>query len=197
MKRFQNTRQPDWDWWEELWPEPRRTLRRVGLDAGVSVADVGCGNGYFTLPAADIVGTAPVYAIDIDEALLDEVETAAEARGITTIECITGDARQLESLLPDPVDLVLIANTFHGVEDKRGFVESAYRSLRPGGRFVIVNWHDRAPAETVVAGEPRGPPAELRLSPEETHRIVSTVPFESSDEITLQSSHYALIYQRE
>ena len=51
MSRFQNTAQPDWDWWGRLWPAPGETLRELGLEQGMSVAEVACGNGCFALPA--------------------------------------------------------------------------------------------------------------------------------------------------
>ena len=88
MSRFQNTRQPDWDWWEELWSNPKDTLRTLGLSSGQSVADIGSGNGYFTVPAAELVDGAPVYAIDVDEELLAELSATAETQGLANINDI-------------------------------------------------------------------------------------------------------------
>ena len=112
MNRFQNTRQPDRGWWSQLWPDPEQTLEMLGIGPDTSVADVGCGDGYFTLPAARLVNEAPVYAIDIDEELLEAVDTAAATERIANIETICGDARRLVDLLPELVDCILIANTF-------------------------------------------------------------------------------------
>lgn len=195
MSRFPNTRQPDWDWWGELWDDPAGTLRTLGLSAGESIADVGSGNGFFTLPAAELVGDAPVYAVDVDEELLAELSGTARSRGRSNVTCIHGDARDLADVLPERVDVVLVANTFHGVDDGAGFAERAYRSLRPGGRFVVVNWRDLPPAETPVAGEPRGPPEALRTSVEETRAILSGV-FESVREVDLPPHHYAVVGER-
>lgn len=64
MARWPRTRQPDRRWWRELWLDPDGVLRRLGLVANTSLADVGCGSGYFTLTAAEIVAPAPVYAVD-------------------------------------------------------------------------------------------------------------------------------------
>lgn len=195
MNRFRNTRQPDWGWWGELWGDSAETLGRLGFTPGESIADVGCGNGFFTLPAAELVGDAPVYAIDIDEGLLSELSEHAEERGLSNVTPIHGDARDLASVLPEPVDVVLIANTFHGVEDRTGFVEEAFDSLRPDGRLVVANWRALPKSETTVAGKARGPPEELRLSAGETREIVATT-FEEVEEIDLPPYHYAMVGTR-
>jgi SAM-dependent methyltransferase len=197
MERFQNTAQPDWDWWGRLWPTPGATLRRLGVAPGDSLAEVPCGNGYFALPAARITDPAPVYALDIDETLLDELDRLAEMHGVENVVPIHGDARSLSDLLPGPVDAVLVANTFHGVDDAEGFVREAFESLRPGGRFVVVNWHDLPQETTTVAGEPRGPPTDLRLSADETASVVrEAAAFELVERVELPPYHYALVFER-
>lgn len=193
---FRNTRQPDWDWWGTLWPEPTETLRAVGVAAGQSVADVGSGNGYFALPLAELVDGGPVYAIDVDERLLAELSTAADDRGYDNVECVHGDARDLADVVPEPVDTVLVANTFHGVERPVELARQARRSLRPGGRFVVVNWRDLPRGETTVNGEPRGPPEDLRM-PAERARTVVGEAFERVELRDLPPYHYAAVGTRE
>lgn len=196
MDRFQNTRQPDWDWWSELWPTPETVLTQLGLEADEALADIGSGNGYFTLPAAELVAPAPVYAIDINANLLAELSETAADVGLSNIQCIEGDARVLESLLPESVEIVLITNTFHGIEEPATFATQAYQSLTPDGYLIIVNWHDRPKEETPVAGRPRGPPTELRVTPERTTEQVSAAPFTTTRLVDLPPHHYALICER-
>lgn len=195
MDRFQNTRQPDWDWWGNLWPTPGATLRRLGIKPETSLAEVPCGNGYFALPAARITDPGTVYALDLDEALLAELRTLADQQGLENIVPIHGDARELTEHLPEPVDTVLMANTFHGIDDKEAFVQQAFESLYSDGRFVIVNWCDLPRETTTIAGEARGPPTDLRLSPTETESIVH----DASDarlveQVDLPPYHYALVF---
>ncbi|ELZ30762.1 type 11 methyltransferase/S-adenosylmethionine-dependent methyltransferase 3-like protein 1 [Halorubrum distributum JCM 9100] len=197
MERFQNTGQPDWDWWGKLWPTPGATLRDLGIEAGQSVAEVGCGSGYFALPAARIVEPAPVYAVDLDEALLDELGSLAERQAVENVVSVHGDARDLTELLPDPVDALVVANTFHGVDDRAAFVAEAFDAIAPGGSLIVVNWHDRPREATTVGGEPRGPPTELRMPPEETEGAVSrAAAFELDRRIDLPPYHYALVFRR-
>lgn len=198
MKKFQNTGLPDWDWWGKLWPTPGETLRELGIEPGDSVAEVGCGNGYFALPAARIVGPEPVYAVEIDEEFLDELTGLAEQQHIENIEPICGDARSLSRQLPEAVDVALMANAFHGVDDTDGLVQQVFDSLRPGGRFVVVNWRDQPRETTTIAGSPRGPPTDLRLTPEETETVVlDAAEFTLKRQVELPPYHYALVFERQ
>jgi len=163
--RFQNTRQPDWDWWGRLWPTPGATLRALGVESGQSVVEIGAGNGYFALPAARITAPAPVYALDIDEDLLAELAHLADKQGI---------------------------------DDTDQFVAAVAECLADGGESVVVNWVDRPREETTVGGETRGPPTELRLSPEETTAAVTAgTAFELDRELELPPYHYGLVFERQ
>ncbi len=150
-----------------LWPDPHGTLRRLGIDGG-TLADVACGDGYFTVPAADI----------------------------DAVEPIQGDARVLPSLLPEPVETVLLANTFHGVADGAAFAETVSEALTTGGRFVVVNWHAQPPEATTVLDEPRGPPEPLRLTPTETEAVVEPAGFEQLDTVELEPHRYGIVFRR-
>jgi protein-L-isoaspartate O-methyltransferase len=197
MDRFQNTRQPDWNWWGRLWPAPGETLRTLGIEPGDTLAEIGSGNGYFALPAARIVAPGTVYAVDIDTSLLEELSHIADQQEIGNIRTISGDARTLTEQLPKPVDTVLVANTFHGIDETASFVRQAFESLRPGGRFVVVNWRDSPRETTRIAGEARGPPTELRVGPEETERLVcDAAEFGLEETIDLPPYHYGLVFGR-
>jgi len=197
MERFQNTRQPDWDWWGRLWPTPGETLRQLGISQGETLVEIGSGNGYFSFPAARIVDPATVYALDLDASLLEEVELLAAQQQINTIVPVRGDARSLSKFISEPVDIALIANTFHGVEDHTVLLEEVTTSLADTGRLIIINWRDIPKEDTTIADEPRGPPTELRLSPTETTAIVSdTTEFTQTQQIELPPYHYALVFER-
>lgn len=191
MTAFRNTAHPDDGWWSALWPDPRGTLETLEIDDCESLVDVCCGNGYFTVPAADLV-SGPVYGVDLDGELLATLEERADGR-VTTIE---GDAMEVLDHLPESVDGALLANTLHGVPEKTALSESIAAILGSDGRFVVINWVDVPPEETPVLGEPRGPPTEIRMTPEETIAAVETAGFEARETVSVSPHHYAAIFER-
>lgn len=123
---FPATAMPDQDWWQTLWPDPDGVIRALGIDPGMTVVDLGCGYGYFTIAIARQAGFGHVIGLDLDPAMLEQAKAACEE----TTNCAwqLGDAMELSRLIPAPVDYVLIANTFHGVPDKTAL--AAYSTLK-------------------------------------------------------------------
>lgn len=191
---FPATAMPDQDWWQTLWPDPDGVIRALGIDPGMTVVDLGCGYGYFTIAIARQAGFGHVIGLDLDPAMLEQAKAACEE----TTNCAwqLGDAMELSRLIPAPVDYVLIANTFHGVPDKTALAREITAALKPNGRFAIVNWYPRPREETTVLGKPRGPSTELRMSPEQTRAVVEPAGFKLETLVELPPYHYGAIFIR-
>jgi protein-L-isoaspartate O-methyltransferase len=194
MGEFQNTGQPDWDWWGKLWVAPGETLRRLGVSDGDTVVEVGSGNGYFALPAARIAEPAPVYAVELDRELLEEAAKLAEMKRIENLVTVHADASSLSEHLPGGADVAVVANVLHGVGDKVGLAREVRDVLTSDGRLVVVNWRDVPMEETTVDDERRGPPTELRMSPTETENLVTEGGFEVLRSIELPPYHYGTVF---
>ncbi len=139
----------------DAWQKPVQVVRVVGLTHGDTVADLGAGTGYFTRLLTRAVGeTGKVYAVDIEPEMLDYIrqrDDLGEAE-VTTVLAAADDPR-----LPDgEIDLVLVVNTWHHIDDRLTYLEKLERALSPQGRVAIVDYHE---------GElPVGPPAGHKLS---------------------------------
>lgn len=190
MTTFRNTGMPDQDWWNELWPDPEGVLDDVGLLDVDSLVDVACGDGHFTVPAARRVES--VYGVDLDADLLAALDDRAADAGVD-VTSVEADARDLPGVLPERVEGALLANVFHGVEDRVGLATAVADVLEPGGRFVVVNWDPLPRAETTVLGEPRGPPTDLRTGPDAVRRAVRTAGFEVVETTRLPPYHHAVV----
>lgn len=168
---FPATAMPDRDWWVALWPDPVSTLRSLGIRSGMVVVDLYCGDGYFTAPLAKIVG-GHVYALDIDQQMLEQARTEVARYGACVAEWIWADARDVAALIREPVDYVLMTNTFHGVRDQTELARAVVKVLKIGAEFGVVNWHQLPRERTTVLGMPRGPTTEMRMSPESVRAVV-------------------------
>ena len=191
---FPATAMPDRDWWVALWPDPEGVVRSLGVEPGMVVVDLCCGDGYFTAPLARIVG-GEVYGVDIDPAMLEQTRAELERTGTTVLDLICVDARDLPELLPGKVDYVLIANTFHGVPEKTAMARAVASVLNPSGQFAIVNWHPLPRERTVVLDKPRGPKTEMRMSPANVQLDVEPAGFTLERVVEFPPFHYGAVFR--
>jgi ubiquinone/menaquinone biosynthesis C-methylase UbiE len=191
---FEGTEMPTAGWWEALWSDPAGMLAMVGIRPGMDVVDLCSGDGWFTLQIAKIA--RQVVAIDIDPALLEVARHRLAEGGVTNCDFVVGDAYDLARLVRAPADVVFMANAFHGVPDRARLAGSVAGALKPGGRFAIVNWHQRPREQTTVLGEPRGPRTDLRMSPEQTIASVQSQQLRLAEVLDVPPYHYAAIFER-
>jgi ubiquinone/menaquinone biosynthesis C-methylase UbiE len=147
-------------------------LSGIGLKAGDSFLDDGCGDGHFSIAASEIVRVqGKVYAIDIDEEAIAILRGEISKRGITNIEAIVADAGHIP--VPDEtVDVAFMANMLHGLA-ANGEADSAMKEIarvtKAGGRFSVVEFRKTQ--------SPMGPPASIRLDPEEVEKLAGKYGF--------------------
>ncbi len=189
---FPATIMPDRDWWHALWPDPEAVLRSIGIDPGMEVVDLCCGDGHFTGPMCQLVHPGKTWALDLDAKLLAEAEHAC--RGNPNLIAVLADAMQLSRYISAPVDFVFIANTFHGVPDKAALSMAVYAALKHAGRFAIVNWHRLRRDETRVLGQPRGPDTALRMEPDDVRTLVEPAGFTLEKIVEVGPYHYAAVF---
>jgi ubiquinone/menaquinone biosynthesis C-methylase UbiE len=121
------------------WQESERVIESLGLAPGARVGDLGAGGGYFTFPIAEAVGPdGKVYAIDVDEGMLEYVREKAAQDGLANVETVL--AAGTDPQLPEPVDLLFTCNTYHHLEDRSAYFETVKGYLRPGGRVAIIDY---------------------------------------------------------
>lgn len=198
---FPATGMPDDDWWQALWPDPQETLAISGIEPGMSVIDLCCGNGHFTVPLAFLLGQGgSIIGVDLDQAMLDvaqdRMERAADGRPSAPCQWMAADACTIDQQLQgkDQADALVIANTFHGVPNQTALSASVARVLKPGGLFIIINWHARPRADSIVLGQPRGPKDDTRMSPQDVAGVVIAGGFTPGPVIDLPPCHYAAVF---
>jgi ubiquinone/menaquinone biosynthesis C-methylase UbiE len=191
---FPATTMPDADWWQALWPDPATVLVEMGVLPRMVVVDLCCGDGLFTAPLAHIADS--VYAIDIGPAMLDRARALVAATGASNCHFVLADAMTFDAVVPEPVDYVFLANTFHGVPDQLGLARAVAAILKPNGQFGVVNWHRLPPEETLVLGRPRGPRTEMRTEAHEVAAIIKPAGLLLNRTVELPPYHYGAIFAK-
>ena len=121
---------------------PRETLIRLGYKKGDIMADIGCGTGLFTLPAAEYsLKDTKIYAIDISQEMLNEVVSEAEKENLKNIIPVKSD--EYDFNLDDKIaDFVLLCTVLHEVDDKPRLMSEATRICRSGGTIAVIEFND-------------------------------------------------------
>ena len=125
-------------------------MKKVGIREGQRVADIGAGYGYFTVPAAMIVGESGlVYSVEPDWARSERIRTRVTSEGLHNVRVLNTGAEQLSDIPSDAVDLAFSAFTLHHFHDKNAARSEVRRILRAGGVFYV--W-DRVPGNIIRHG---------------------------------------------
>jgi precorrin-6B methylase 2 len=120
--------------------EPTKLMELLKIQPGESVADIGCGSGYFSFRLSDKVGAkGKVLAVDIQKEMLDIMREKMTAKKVDNIELVLG--KEKDPMLPaEAVDLILMVDVYHEFSDPYEMTEAMVKSLKPGGRLVFVEY---------------------------------------------------------
>jgi protein-L-isoaspartate O-methyltransferase len=119
---------------------PEILLSALELKAGMKVADVGAGTGYYSWRMAQRVGAGgTVYAVDIEPEMIKLLEEQMSRRGIANVKAVLGTSTD-PGLPPAGIDLALMVDVYHELEYPYEMLAAIVRALKPGGRLVFVEF---------------------------------------------------------
>ena len=126
--------------WEDRdrWMDVPELMRLAGIKDGDRVADVGCHEGYFTFHLSKQVGEdGQVYAVDVSEYRLDNLKEHLKERKTTNVKVILGDYDN-PKLPKETLDVVMVMDTYHEMEEYMEILDHIKKALKPGGRLLIL-----------------------------------------------------------
>jgi ubiquinone/menaquinone biosynthesis C-methylase UbiE len=120
-------------------------LAELGVKPGMTICDMGCGNGFYSLKLAEMVGPeGKVLAVDIQPEMLRLLQARADEAGIDNIEKILGDIDD-PKLEPGTVDLILCVDVYHEFSHPEEMLSHMRKSLKPEGQLVLVEFRMEDP----------------------------------------------------
>lgn len=159
-------------------------LKALNIQAGQTILDAGCGNGYMSkVFSKEVTQSGKVYALDPDS---ESIEVLRKETQGTNIEAIDGDITKPTELNQSSVDLIYLSTVIHGFSKQQiqDFLREAKRLLKPNAVLAIVE---------IEKQETRfGPPLAIRFSPEELKDIVPLSPLNT---VQVGEHFYMQIFQ--
>ena len=135
--------------------EAERVMGRLAVAPGMRIADIGAGDGYYTVRLAKRLGPgANVYAEDIEQAYLDRLAARLKREGVAGVTLVHGTSA--DPRLPAlSIDLAILSHVYHEIEHPYEFLYRLHAALAPNGRVAIID-NDKPTADHGT------PPALLR-----------------------------------
>ncbi len=160
---------------------PEKAIAELNLKSGMCVGDVGAGTGYYSLRMAKIVGPQGiVYANDIQQGMLDRLNTNATAQHITNVVTILGTESN-PKLPPGKLDLVILVDVYHEFSRPQRMLDRIRDSLKSDGRLVLLEYR-KEDASVPIRAEHKMSVEEVKaeVTPEgySFEKVVDTLPWQ-------------------
>lgn len=169
---------------------PAAVIAQTGLKSGMVAADLGCGNGFYVLPAAQLVGPEGlIYAVDVVESKLAATISIVNQFGYKNVKVIRADlTKPLLEIPAGTVDLAIIGNVLHEISDKNSLLKNAYKILSTNSGLLVVEWKKEL--------TPFGPPVSKRIEQQQLEIMLMQMGFKKHSELEADGYHYAILFEK-
>jgi predicted methyltransferase len=170
----------------DAYQKPHEVINALALKPGEVIADIGSGAGYFTLRLAAHVGdSGRVYGVDIDPEMVRHLNRRIRDAGLRNVHALLADPD--DPLLPEPVDRLLIVDTWHHIEAQARYLALMRTQLKAGGQVIMIDFQKRE--------LPLGPPLAMKVAREDLIRQVEANGFHLVKEHTFLPYQYFLVFE--
>lgn len=172
--------------------DPEEVLNQINLQLGSTVADFGCGSGYFVFPIAKrLKEDGKVYALDVLKDKLEAIESQAKLSGLTNIitKRVNLEKEGGSKLEDESLDWVVIKDMLFQNQNKEVILAEAKRVLKPEGRMIVIEWGEENGSV--------GPEGGLRVAREKLTEMLSGAGLKIVQEISAGNFHYGLIASKQ
>jgi arsenite methyltransferase len=170
----------------DAWQQPDEVIRALDLAPTMTVADVGAGTGYFAVRLARVVPQGQVIATDLEPDMVRYLDERAAREQLPNLRAVQATASK-SGLAAGSVDAILIVDVWHHIGSRTCYARDLATALRPRGKLVIVDFKLDAT---------RGPPAAMRLAPEQIIADLVSAGFTATVSPTTLPDQYIVVAER-
>ena len=171
--------------------DPHRVLKvdeviaKLGLKPGDIVADIGSGSGSFSIPMAKAIAPNGIlYAVDIDQAMLDHVAGLAKTAGVVNLRTILGEYDDPKLPVKD-VDVAFFHRVLHMIEHRQAYLNATAKYLKPDGRVVVID-----------KNREKSPDSWMWLNQSDVDTWMAAIGFYPAEQFPVFDDRYFVSYQR-
>lgn len=158
------------------------------LTPGTVVADIGAGSGTFMRPLAKAVGlTGKVYAVDIDQGLVDHLAQRAREMNLPQVRPVLG-AFTDPKLPARDVDVAFICDVLHHIENRAEYLQNLALYLKPTARIAVIDFHP-------ALGPHKNDPS-LQVTRDQAGAWMAAAGFVPVEEPPLYTDKWYVVYAR-
>ncbi len=168
----------------DAWQKPHEVIQALALKPDALVADIGAGTGYFSVRLAHRVPQGRVYGVDTEQAMVKHLAERAKGAKLANVSALLGAPD--DPRLPEKVDLILLVDVYHHIEERSRYFRRLRDTLKPGGRVAIIDFRRDSPT---------GPPVAARIAPETVRAEFASAGFELSQEHGFLPNQYFLVFR--
>jgi len=169
-------------------PEILKNILKI--EAGKKVADLGAGiSAYFTIESAKIVGDqGQIYAVDIIKDILSAIDSKAKTAGLYNVKTVWSNLEMVGAtkITENSLDFALLVNTLFQSKKQEEMITEAVRLLKKGGKLLIIDWNDTAPAFS--------PPEDLKVDKKIISDAALQLNLEKENEFEAGPYHFGIIF---
>lgn len=165
---------------------PQEIFELLSLPESPTILDIGAGTGFFTIPAAKIVG-GKVIALDIDKDMMHIIEEHAKKEGLHNIELLLSTAEDI-ALADNSVDTILASLVLHEMQDLNKVLVELMRIIKKKGQLVCLEFEKE---------EDPKKQRHNRISSKHLETAMATAGFKMIKKSRLEQGIYLLIAEKE
>lgn len=164
--------------------KPHEVIHALALKPDAAVADIGSGTGYFSVRLAHAVPKGHVFGVDIEPDMVKFLAERAKKEKLGNVVAMAGAPD--DPRLPQKVDLVIMVDVLHHIDDRARYLARLLSYLKPGGRIAIIDFR---------LDSPDGPPKNERLAPEKVKAEFRSAGYALAQEHGFLPNQYFLVFR--
>lgn len=168
----------------DRWQKPHEVIQALALKPDAVIADIGAGTGYFAVRLANMVPEGRVYGVDIEPDMVKYLAERAKRERRDNVIAVAGAPDNPR--LPEKVDLILMVDVFHHIDDRPSYFRNLRAALNPEGRIAIIDFR---------MDSPEGPPKAARIAPQRVAAELEEAGYRLAADHDFLPNQYFLVFQ--